>query len=725
MSHLLKKSLTLVSCLGVAVLVAACGGGTAGSLVTGSITGSLASSGLRLSNGLETITISPGATQFSFARRVDAGQSYAIRVESEPDDGLCAVAGKSGSGVATGSVINVVIDCLEDAPGGHMTDAQEALLTIEPRAPNPDAPYVTEEIGGTEVALEAGAIRPLRAVAVPPPTNPTTISGRVTFQRVFQKNSSSCASGGLEVCGLNFANPITLPSRFIRIEAVSAADGTTLLDTTNTDANGAYTLTVSQGASVLVRAYSQITSAANKSYQFTVVDNTSNNAIYVVQNNQTVVANSNQTGVDINTTLGYDAEGNVTGARLSAPFSILDDLSNFSDAIITAGGSSVSTLFASRPLVINWSINNVPTDGDKTKGFISTSNYDGKALNILGKADNDTDEFDIAVMGHEWGHWMQSIMSNSDNPGGSHASGEVKDYSLAYGEGWGTGFSSGLVKAANIAAYNNAGIVGYYYDTSGRRSQTGSATNMSNMPAAPNGAFNENSVGFAVYNIMNQNQGGLAAFVATIQDMRTRAWGATIIGFAASYYQTTQTSNASAVSAMLTNLSSVGITFSSGQPDGFGTNFVDTRLNANAAAGTPGLLTAVSATPAADFSQLYVPLTVGGSATASFTNTFKWGGTSANGLGLTRRWVASVSPSRSYRLCATGGGIDGQTVFWLIRGNGNYAYWQTTNDPTPNCTTFTTPASVQNDPRVAIALQYDATTIKTPDAPVVVTMTQL
>ena len=72
-----------------------------------------------------------------------------------------------------------------------------------------------------------------------------------------------------------------------------------------------------------------------------------------------------------------------------------------------------------------WSPKNVGTDGNKEQGQIGTSHYaDSGTLPgvfILGKADVDTDEFDQGVIGHEFGHWLQSVLSSSDNPGGSHA----------------------------------------------------------------------------------------------------------------------------------------------------------------------------------------------------------------------------------------------------------------------------------------------------------------
>src|SRR5690606_4768445 len=101
--------------------------------------------------------------------------------------------------------------------------------------------------------------------------------------------------------------------------------------------------------------------------------------------------------------------------------------------------SDAQAVFA--PMVAYWSTSNRPANGDKAIGEISTSHWqpgtDRPGLYILGDADNDTDEYDTAVVVHEWGHYFESTLSRSDSIGGPHGGGDLLDMRVAFGEAWG------------------------------------------------------------------------------------------------------------------------------------------------------------------------------------------------------------------------------------------------------------------------------------------------
>lgn len=50
---------------------------------------------------------------------------------------------------------------------------------------------------------------------------------------------------------------------------------------------------------------------------------------------------------------------------------------------------------------------------------------------------SDTDHFDNAVIIHEYGHFIEDVLTDSDSPGGRHNGNAVIDPRLAWGEGWG------------------------------------------------------------------------------------------------------------------------------------------------------------------------------------------------------------------------------------------------------------------------------------------------
>ncbi|SEO38128.1 hypothetical protein SAMN05428959_107107 [Duganella sp. CF517] len=107
--------------LSAAALVAGCGG-KAQYTVQGTING-LATPGLQLSNGGETISIPAGATTFAFPRQIGYGTSYAVTFAQQPEHMACNFdtinTGSAGQTVA----ISVAISCVRRAYtlGGQFT----------------------------------------------------------------------------------------------------------------------------------------------------------------------------------------------------------------------------------------------------------------------------------------------------------------------------------------------------------------------------------------------------------------------------------------------------------------------------------------------------------------------------------------------------------------------------------------------------------------------------
>jgi hypothetical protein len=124
--------------------------------------------------------------------------------------------------------------------------------------------------------------------------------------------------------------------------------------------------------------------------------------------------------------------------RAAAPFAILETMYKAVELITT-----VDQTVEIPQLVVNWSVNNIASWGDKTIGEIGTSHFTSaeNQLYILGAADSDTDEYDSHVIAHEWGHFFQANLSRSDSTGGSHSSTALTDPRLAFGEGFGNAIS--------------------------------------------------------------------------------------------------------------------------------------------------------------------------------------------------------------------------------------------------------------------------------------------
>ena len=263
----------------------------------------------------------------------------------------------------------------------------------------------------------------------PPVTTLVTLSGVATFSRV-------PTSGA----GLDYAATVSKPIRNAIVQ-VRSSSASTVLYQSSTDALGNWSISAPRSANVnlVVMAELGTPTAVNTK----VVDNTTSDAIYSVYLAKTTTT-SDETGIVINATSGWTGSS-YGAARTSAPFAILDTIYQAQHLIRSADAGVSFPL-----LVVEWSPNNSAAT-IKTSAFNPTTGR----IAILGKEDEDTDEFDTHVIAHEWGHWHEQFFSRSDSLGGPHGFGDILDETVAFSEGWGNAFS-GMVNRNPI-----------YIDTSG------------------------------------------------------------------------------------------------------------------------------------------------------------------------------------------------------------------------------------------------------------------
>lgn len=260
-------------------------------------------------------------------------------------------------------------------------------------------------------------------VSISPMPTVVTVSGKVTFDRAVHNANNS----------LNLATPVVQDVRGAVVELLPA-NGPTPLATTSTDSQGNYSFSSAPvNTDVRVRVKAQMLKTGTPSWNFEVVDNTNGKVLYSMtsSNFNTGVANQTQ---NLHAALGT---GNTyTTVRAAAPFAILDSVYRAYNKVLA---SSPNFQFAA--LKLNWSVNNIASSGSKAQGQIGTSHFDGTEIYILGKADNDTDEFDGHVVIHEWGHYFEGFHSRSDSIGGPHGGGDKLDIRVAFGEGFGNALS--------------------------------------------------------------------------------------------------------------------------------------------------------------------------------------------------------------------------------------------------------------------------------------------
>jgi uncharacterized protein with beta-barrel porin domain len=79
----------------------------------GSISG-LTTSGLVLTDGMDNLSVSANATQFSMPNALAYGSNYAVTIQAQPSRGACQIT--NGTGTVTGDVGTVQVTCGAPAP---------------------------------------------------------------------------------------------------------------------------------------------------------------------------------------------------------------------------------------------------------------------------------------------------------------------------------------------------------------------------------------------------------------------------------------------------------------------------------------------------------------------------------------------------------------------------------------------------------------------------------
>lgn len=263
-------------------------------------------------------------------------------------------------------------------------------------------------------------------------TRPTTVlgdgsvdvSGRATYDFVPATYNPSTERGTLA-----FAQASARP---VRNAVVQLRQGTSILATTTTDAEGYYAFSLPPGSATATLSIVVLARSASPSIQ--VEDNTDGDAVWAMGH---TLATTRET-VNLHAGHGWTGSRYDAARRLAAPFAVLDSMYTAAQAFLAVRDVDFP------PLKVNWSPDNVPEQGDKSRGFISTSHYsfsEGE-IYVLGKEGVDTDEFDAHVIVHEWGHYFEAQLSRSDSPGGQHGRGDVLDPRLAFGEGYGNALAA-------------------------------------------------------------------------------------------------------------------------------------------------------------------------------------------------------------------------------------------------------------------------------------------
>jgi hypothetical protein len=288
-----------------------------------------------------------------------------------------------------------------------------------------------------------------------------TVSGRITFDRV--PFSTTLGSG------LDYGQTVEAPARRVVVEALGASGA--VLATTATDDSGNYSLEVPASTNLRIRAKAQSvvasTPAAPASWSVSVRDNTSGDALYVLDGSLA----SSGTAAQVRNLRAASGWGGVsyTSARAAAPFAVLDTIYAAIRFVVQHGPYAGNF----PALDVYWSTRNTSSVGnfDPATGQIQSTGYYvfqsgvGNGMYVLGDASlgaaSDTDEFDQHVLAHEFQHYIEDRLSRTDSLGGDHSPSDRLDLRLAFSEGFADAFS-GMV--LGDAVYRDSAGVWPSYD---------------------------------------------------------------------------------------------------------------------------------------------------------------------------------------------------------------------------------------------------------------------
>jgi len=377
------------------------------------------------------------------------------------------------------------------------------------------------------------------APAPPPSGAPVTVSGNAVFESIPAK-----ANGGL-----NYAGASDRPIRGATVQLIDAADA--VLATTTTSATGAYSVASPTAGAVRVRVRAELrrSGSGGGDRDITVRDNTSGEALYVVDSAPFTPATA---AVTQNVRAGSGWGGSsYTATRAAAPFAILDAIYDGQARIESAASVALS-------LKVFWSVNNRPASGSLTTGAIGTSFFTaqgGGALYILGSENTDTDEYDSHVIVHEFGHFLQFAVSRDDSVGGAHGAVDKLDMRVAFSEGWGNAWS-GIALGDPV-----------YADSLGAMQAAGFTIDVSVPAVADPGWYSEAAAQYLIYSA--NNSFGFGAVYGALTALRPLPAWSSLHAFASTLK--TASGNAADVTALWATQAIVAVdAFGSGETNNGG-----------------------------------------------------------------------------------------------------------------------------------------------------------
>lgn len=302
------------------------------------------------------------------------------------------------------------------------------------------------------------------------------VSGSVTYERYSASTT-----------GLDYDNPAWLPVRGATMIARRVEDGY-VVDSAVIAEDGGFVMEIPSGIEIDL-----VVRAALGTYQDerVRVRRTSGGALWTAA---TAVELEVDSVVTIKLTGGWDETAGAydSATRLSGAFAILDSIYSCEQLVLSADPG-----IAFPDLQVFWQ-----------PGTTVGSYYTSDSLYIVGDDGVDTDEFDQAVVMHEWGHFYEDNFSRSDSLGGHHRLVSILDDTVAFGEGFATALSAMVINHGDPSITNPLYVDTYY--SSGDGSPSGFAVDVESttVHAGSEGYWNEISIAKILYDCYDTQADG-------------------------------------------------------------------------------------------------------------------------------------------------------------------------------------------------------------------------
>ncbi len=308
-----------------------------------------------------------------------------------------------------------------------------------------------------------------------------TMDGTVTFDFVpFSSNN---------LLGLSYDATEQRPVRGVIVQAIEETNsGREILAETITDENGYYSFEVPQNRFLKVRVRAEMTSILPR-WHISVKDNTRDDANYILDGQIADSAGANLQTRNLHAISGWTGSA-YTQARSAAAFAILDAIYDSLKLI-----ESVDNDVILENLDVFWSVFNTTVNGNLAEGEIGTSYYsiNNNRIYVLGRENNDTDEYDRTVIQHEFLHFIEDVLFRTDSTGGVHKPDLKQDMRLTFSEGLGNVFA---------AISGNSPL---YKDSSDTGQHAAFTIDMEQNSYAIPGFYNEGSIQSILYDIFDEN----------------------------------------------------------------------------------------------------------------------------------------------------------------------------------------------------------------------------